>query len=501
MQLRERGKERASRIDLDYHRQRTWLEYSRYPAALIGLLLSGFYGGWILIADSMTTSIARTSALSTGPLAMVHTSFENDCQQCHSDNLGLPLARDSWKLAPEARLTHLEDRCQKCHQVSGHSRDLLANTAPDRDCATCHREHSGRDKLLTAVANEACVSCHSDLKTVCKNFDVAENLNAVTDFSVNSHGHKDITGRVTFRSLLADEGRIRFDHAQHLQPGQVDPNRKGGFQLSMLAVTSRESYRKPGQTDDQLVQLDCASCHQSHAVAGRSNSVAKEEGRHYAPIDFDKHCSACHQMTYAGQANDMLPLPHVAPREEFEQLLSAKLNRGEPSGEIRMRGDIDRSNSSELINSSVEQAVDAVFNRCQQCHLQEDITPSAIDAALAGTSQPLIASRWLQMGYFDHASHSRIERCEFCHEVPQGASYQPGSAGDHRQVFIRGPESCTPCHRNANASLPNELATKTQQTALLGPKPQPTWASADCVLCHRYHWTRPDSATFESVAK
>ncbi len=494
MHLRERGKERASRIELDYHRQKTWLDVSRYGAALAGLLLSGWYGAWVLLADGIELNSFRNAALNTGPVSKAHASFEQDCQQCHSKGLGLPLARDSWRINPEGRLAHLEDSCQRCHQVAGHSRDMLLDSSADRDCATCHREHLGREKELAAVANAACVSCHSNLNAVCNQSGGRENLNSISDFSTQSHGQMDKLGRNTFRSLLQDQGRIRFDHGQHLLPGQVDRNRKGGFQLSMLSPSARERYRKPGQSDEGLVELDCASCHQRLAIVGHPNSAENEEGRHHAPIEFDKHCSACHQMTYAGQANDMLPLPHIAPREEFALLLSAKLNRGSPQGQIQMRGDVSQAAKKDVSALSVEQAVDAVFDRCEQCHLREDITPSAIDRALAGKSTPLIAARWLRRGYFDHAAHSRIERCEYCHVVPTGDNYQTGAPEDHRIVFIRGPESCVPCHRHQDSPAPPEFASESQRVALLGPKPQPTWASADCVLCHRYHWTRSANA-------
>lgn len=104
-------------------------------------------------------------------------------------------------------------------------------------------------------------------------------------------------------------------------------------------------------------------------------------------------------------------------------------------------------------------------------------------------------------GYFDHASHAKIERCEYCHDIPQGKAYTPSAAEDHRRVFIRGPESCVPCHRDAKSPPPFELANEKRRIELLGPKPQPTWASDSCVTCHRYHWTRPDSSNLESVAQ
>ena len=533
MSQRERGKNKALRIDLGYYRRRSWLGIFRGIAIAIGLILSTLYGAWVLSLDREETELndsGRAAHLSTGALALVHAHIENDCQSCHTDQFGVALAHDAWQRLPEQRLNLQEQKCNACHKVDGHARAMLAHSELDRDCARCHRDHQGRTHLLANVPSETCTECHRDLKATCKAGFEPKLLSAVTDFSTGSHGiaatnsefkRKQTTATTAageesqskqpqektassqqFRSLLSDRGRVRFDHAQHLQPGQVDASNRGGFQLSMLSAELRAVYAKPGQQENDPVQLDCSNCHEPSAVGGstHASAVAREEGRFYAPIDFEQHCAACHQMSFAGQEPNSLPLPHVAHREEFAKLLSAKQVVAAPRQEVVMPSDQAAATDEAAENKQdeksvetnsiederIEAAVSAVFKRCQQCHLEEDTQHEVIARALAGTLEPLVPQRWLKHGHFDHAAHKHITRCVYCHPMPTSS----GEAHDHERVLIRGPDSCVGCHRPVNAQPPPEFATAAQRLKTLGQTDQPTWASAECTECHRYHWSR-----------
>lgn len=504
MSQREEGKLKSLRIDLQYHRHRSWLDICRLLAALSGLVLVTAYGVWILARNDGRLDDARTAHLSTGPLALVHANFENDCQKCHSNELGVALSRDAWQMDRQPRLALQEQKCKVCHDIDHHFQLTLSNPAVDQDCSGCHQDHSGRTLSLVAQSNLACTQCHANLGDACKAGHDSQLNRSIDQFSSLTHGVQlastsSDSPALQFRSLLKDRGRVKFDHAQHLRPGQVDEGSKGGFQLSMLSPALRTRYMHENQSEDALVQLNCNSCHQPHAISepGLLSSTAREEGRYYAPVDFERHCAACHQITFAGQDLNHLPLPHVAQPEEYAQLLRSKLVVGGLQGKITMPGDAaadvpDRQNLApsnkpiELAQVKVEAGVTAIFLRCTQCHLKEDLSREAIGRSLAGTLPSLIPQRWLQRGYFDHASHSRIQRCDFCHRIPSAA----GPATDNQHVFIRGPESCTPCHRDAAAPEPAEFESQASRIELIGNAQQPTWASASCVLCHRYHWTR-----------
>ena len=509
MQTPDRGKSKALRIRLDYYRHASGVDRARRLLILLGLALSVIYGIWILLPMGNAKSIARLH-VSAGPLAQVHATFENDCEKCHAHGLSTPLGKNSFQLNPERRLEHQESACQNCHRVEGHWRSSLKDPSQDRDCAHCHHEHTGRTTTLTRVANQACVECHRDLQAVCAAGKLDSDAMAIKDFSASTHGVVAVDGTVQFRTLLVDRGRIKFDHAQHLQPGQIDAGRRGGMRLEMLPTMVRQRLKQPGQSDTDLVVLNCASCHQLHALkTGTKHAVGSEEGRYYAPINFESHCQACHQMTFPGQTGQMLPLPHVTSLAEYELLLTAR----NESMRVQSRTDqatretpasalhdtpAAKPNATSAVNS-VAITMDSLMQRCQQCHLPEDTTPQAIELAMAGQMQPLIPSRWLASGYFDHAAHSRIENCQFCHQIPEaGDTRKPLASSaptDQEHVFIRGPESCVICHRPSEVALSPSLADAKSVQALFGQSHQPTWASDDCTLCHRYHWTKPAGAS------
>ena len=511
MPQREDGKNKALRIDLGYYRRRSWLGTFRWFAISVGFILSLLYGTWVLSLERNATTAGRdnrSAQLSTGSLALVHAHIENDCQSCHSEQFGIALAHDAWQRLPEGRLNLQEKKCNdSCHTVDRHFRAMLTSPEMDQDCARCHRDHLGRANLLEAVKSVVCTECHANLTAACVSSATSTLLPAVGNFSIESHGipvpvenaqHEKSpehpVSKSQFRSLLSDRGRVKFDHTQHMQPGQVDPTSRGGFQLSMLPEEHRKVYAESGQQDNDLVQLKCESCHIPGAIAESTNqsAIAREE-RRYAPINFNKHCEACHQISFAGQGPKHLPLPHVAQHEEFADLLEAKQDDGTPTGKVVARSDQANSGTSKSIKLKDERneaGVEAVFIKCQQCHLEEELRPEVIARALVGTLEPLIPQRWLQYGYFNHAAHDNITRCAYCHPMPTGT----GEPLDQKQVLIRGPESCVGCHRAVGSPTPPEFATAAKRIKLFGKKHQPTWASSECIECHRYHWSRPTAS-------
>lgn len=514
MQSPDRGKSKALRIRLDYYRQPIRIDRVRKLLVSLGVLASVLYGGWLLMPGPTSGSSSSRLHLSSGPVAEVHAAFESDCEKCHSHGLAVSLGKHSFQFDPVRRLDHQESSCQNCHQVEGHWRATLRDPSQDRDCANCHHEHTGRLTKLTQVTNQACAECHRDLQSVCRAGTLSADVLSTKDFSPSTHGVMTADGQMQFRSLLFDKGRIKFDHAQHLQPGQVDSGRRGGMRLGMLPATVRQRLRTPGQADTELVTLNCASCHQLHSLkSGRQHVVGSEEGRYYAPINFEKHCQACHQMTFPGQTGQMLPLPHVTSIAEYELLLSARqeaLEVQSRAGQALPDQDsstpniygkrITTSNSSNASEptkaartGSLSVTMNSLMQRCQQCHLPEDITAKSIERALAGQMAPLIPNRWLVNGYFDHATHSRIENCQFCHEIPTAQAGTSSPPTDQEHVFIKGPESCVICHRSSQTEQPSVLKDAQKVHAMLGNIHQPTWASDNCTLCHRYHWTRSDA--------
>ncbi len=487
---RETGKFRSQRIQIDYYRHRGGLYYFKWILSGIALLMSGGYAAYAL------TSNSASRHLSTGPVAQVHASFENDCGQCHQDYT--PLGTDSFQLDPAASLSHLESACQKCHKVGNHYREVLSADwkVVDQNCALCHSDHQGRDFNLVAVSDAACTQCHSQLSSVCSSNHQPRVGNQVTQFTKEKHGE--------FTSLMqGDRGVVKFDHGQHMLAGQVNAGEKGGLTLAMLEPSRREQYRQPGQSDDALVSMNCASCHEFDGNPDPTSILSGDEelGRYIAPISFDEHCSACHSMNPSGRGDDTLPLPHAAPWAEISLLLETKINGSILTGKMRKSGDDSQQvprpgdglgtpsiDTLAASASTVDAAVALVRTQCTKCHDDETITDEAIAKFGASTAEPLIPPRWFKFGLYDHAAHRKMD-CRYCHEAAypvDGA--KPSEALDQNSVMIAGIDSCTGCHRKINEPTPSSLTGAAEK--LIGG--QSTWASDSCTTCHRYHTPQSD---------
>lgn len=530
--LRENGKSRSHRIDIDYHKQTNWLTRSRSILALVAVAMALAYGFYVF-------ALGGPSHLSTGPVAAAHASFESDCQKCHLDFT--PISGDALRFASSAALDRLEETCQSCHRVDHHFRSNMKPefAAIDQHCSACHTDHQGRDHDMVNVASHQCTQCHNDLNAACASASPPTVRANVTAFNLEDHG--------TFSSLTkGDPGRVKFDHAQHMLPGQVDSDAKGGFTIAMLDPTLREGYRKTidgaPQTDDSLVTLTCADCHQYAGVPGGNQLTAEkrvgdnEIGRHIAPIVFEKHCAACHAMTTSGQSEETLPLPHGAPWAEIETLIASKVVGGQALGPIRMPRDMVRKtplvgegyegafkpteafkteadkpadagtseenfrtsiNESTLLKAAVAAGREAVKQRCIECHDETDITDESIAALRSGQADPLIPQRWLEKGIYDHAAHRKID-CSYCHkQAYPSADHKPGPPNDSEIVMIGGIETCSGCHRKADSSVPDSL-TSDEVVRLLGG--QSNWGSDACIECHRYHWQPPAPRSLDEPA-
>ncbi len=492
------GKSRTLRIRLDYHKHGGLLHWSRWACAMIGLICSGSYAAYVLAGvfsdrkgnDKSPSSWLDSAVLqvNTGPLAKVHAHFEKDCRQCHADSVLQPIASDAFKLAVQASVNSLSEKCQQCHAVQSHVARIAtaACIAVDQNCAECHQDHQGREVDLAAVTTRKCTQCHSNLNRVCgDSANLAVNAN-IDQFSIESHATKS----QTFRSLSSDPGRIKFSHAQHMNLGQVKSGHRGGFQLSMMTERSRGKYTGVGE--NEVVQLSCSNCHKLQTPAGEvafeqltntTSATDIELSHSYAPIRFDEHCAACHQFTFTGQTAVMTPLPHAATKEDFGQILSSRLVGGKLNGQIAMRTDsalgTGESHVQNLVESELKTSVDKVYSGCSKCHT-DDMSAQFV------SRKPMLPRRWLEYGYFDHGAHEKISACAFCHVIPESEESTASAT-----VMIKGPESCTPCHRSGVNTGSAVAMTSQDLQHLLGDARQPSLASDQCTLCHRYHWSRP----------
>ncbi len=502
------GKSRSLRILLDYYKHRGWLYWSRWILSIVALILTGGYAGLVVFGIAMrptSTSLPPQTSpnwlqrwakhVNTGPLSRAHMGLEDQCHQCHSNDwLKQAIASDAVFSDPAMRLSHLTDACKRCHATESHV--ALGNEKAsriDQDCVACHSEHNGRNFPIALVENPSCSQCHAGLQE----FAAGSQLNPKIDaFNVETHA---VGNGKNFRSLQTDGGRIKFDHAQHMNPGQVESmnSSKGAFRADMLAAKWRNQY---SANEQGLVQLACADCHRIRtpngdvavdALANTSSATDREMSHHFAPIQYEQHCVACHQMTFVGQTDEMLPLPHAAPRAETSRILAAKIQGGRITGDIRVPKNVNPQEKP-LTSNDLAPLVDRVYSQCEKCHLAADVADAEIVKRLSREPlAPMVPQRRLLHGSFDHGAHNKVD-CTFCHDwktLPQA----DGKPIDHQTVMIKGPESCVPCHRDQNLPAPSGFDPKT-----IGASDQPMLASDNCQLCHRYHWSRKPSQSLSS---
>src|SRR5262245_45600060 len=104
------SKQRVSRIPLDYHRRADSIRANRNvgtAAAAAGALALvatiGFSRGW------------HASAVSPGPVARVHASWDQTCSACHESFT--PIHVDAWLAKP---IGAGDFKCQDCHSGAPH---------------------------------------------------------------------------------------------------------------------------------------------------------------------------------------------------------------------------------------------------------------------------------------------------------------------------------------------------------------------------------------------
>ncbi len=256
------------------------------------LFVLGALGAAVVILLFLADAFVGGGATVThGPLTESHALFGAECSTCHSPFEGVPDAK-----------------CQDCHQTFGsdpghytfdrhyiyRSGDLdrSAPGSSELTCATCHREHEGREAPLQWVANTQCSSCH----------EVTEVGRDHPEFAFAREG-------------VPDASNLNFPHTLHVREMMVE--------YDLVDVESA-----------------CLRCHEP-----------EPSGRSFQPLSFERQCDACHLSS--GGATPFLPLRSAAGGGPGVESLAQIRAAGEPgalwanfwnptefterSGEIRKR--------------------------------------------------------------------------------------------------------------------------------------------------------------------
>ena len=365
-------------------------------------------------------------------------------------------------------------------------------------CSTCHREHLGFDRNLVEVNDSECSRCHANMASVAMH-SVATDSKAhmpISNFSAEN-------GHPKFASLeKPDPGTIHFSHAQHMRPGQPkSPNGADAKKLNMIPEKFRVLYQDRVDAN-QLIQLTCSNCHTRDvelkgyeglelADAKPTASVQSTDHMLYKPVEFDKHCAACHDLDGLPHGLDRIQMneaiKELTPLKALEYL---KKRFTENELDSLAEGKISKEMKKEI--DSRKTRLDAILsqseNSCTKCH-----EPSTAPNSIVAPSH--LKRKWLRDASFTHGAHLMVS-CKDCHlEAYKESSevYDNAIAGNTKSkeessiVMIAGIAKCRECHIQDAQLRSQKFATFKHV------------ATADCVDCHRYHSDAPKNSASVGV--
>jgi hypothetical protein len=426
-----------------------------------------------------------------GKLHHAHASFEDNCSACHA-----PFQPTTSRNPLQAALGTgpvADELCQKCHAGPPHhpGRELAGEAGR---CASCHAEHRGRHAPLRVVRDSACTRCHSDLGAHVQGGN-PQYENRITGFATDHPPFR--LGAAGARKQLGeagDPGKLRFNHKAHLTPGaRYDPQDSRGWALKDIQDRElRERYRRQQpekKSDEALVVLSCASCHQLDAgdapPPGPGQSLPRRtEGDTMLPVHYDQHCKACHPLTFRHDLPGA-PVPHLlqppavnrflwgaiaerdvkrlAPKGSSRPLPGENLSRLEKQAREAVRSGVAHLEGF-LYQDDLRKAKQYVYEgkaACGLCHYFEP--QNGIERAPERVLPTNVPEVWFPHAKFSHRAHRAVE-CSQCHGGADKSTV-------HTDVLLPGVDNCKACH--APARVENGQ-----------PK---GGARHDCVTCHSFH--------------
>jgi hypothetical protein len=494
-----KAKGRAQRIPLDYYKKPDGIQKAKLGLAVLALILSiGWWASGLEFRGNQVETGARgLLRYSKGPLASVHETWNDKCDACHRPFT--PIDGKRWS-PPIFTVGHESDQaCLACHQGPPHAKSEIPDQV--KSCAGCHVDHRGHNVSLVRLNDTECTSCHADLSlhrsTTAKSSGIADKIHSFA----NDHPPFSTEG-----PNAKDPGRLKFNHALHLNPGLT--HKPGDRDIKAIAYLrdpeSRERYRREGQKDDSPIQLDCASCHVTNSadfkisrIAGLPQSAALPvggSGKEMLPITYENQCKACHSLSFDERNPDLLAPHRVQPPaiREFlwstyagmfiknDEKLLAKVVRSKPiPGEPL---EADEATVKEKIQQAVTGAEKVLFDgntTCFECHQSSTVKA---DGRREDIVIPSVPATWLTKAQFDHKAH-RAVNCQDCHT---NASKSQAAT----DILIPGIASCRECHSPA------------QKAGFFATAPKETRGGVrhDCTTCHLYHHSDASGKSEPSLA-
>ena len=484
------------------------LGYFRRPHYLRRLRLRAFLGVVIfaVLAVAGFRYWGKDEVFSPGPISANHAHLANDCRACHEGietsvfaGLPSPLANAGSKPAGHSSLAGLDAACLRCHpsmdlhlpQASRlEMRPVSAALAvvPATGCATCHREHVGRERLALPD-RQSCIDCHGDAEKLrltpkwveLRNKPVAETgenrdlgdglvrflspsraAGALQPFATYAEGHPPFAYEAPERR---DPAQLAFNHARHLRDD----------------IPKVRGHR-----------LDCADCHKPGPG-----------GVYYQPVNYATHCQQCHSLQIHPDLPKLL-VPHGDPEKTryFLAGLKATLDPGQFKA-LKDRGlesltEFERRVYFEGdppvgkgLNSS-RPGVRKFLTECTKCHTVK----AGENGSLPIVDAPGIADRWVQHGPFTHLPHQHVA-CVDCHAKAL-------TSKDTKDILLPAQKLCAECHRPATTGSVSEsdrlsqLPVSVESNSLAARQVKSGGVKSDCQGCHAFHAPSDASRVLEA---
>jgi len=183
-------------------------------------------------------------------------------------------------------------------------------------------------------------------------------VNAVTNF-VTDHPEW-----AMLREERFDAARIKLVHATHMNPDTGQMHKRLGAAGSVVPAVARISGGR--------VSLTCASCHEQD-----------DAGRYMKPIQFDRHCAACHTSNLPNI--DGLPAPHgdmgalvdrlgASLAREYSAISTAHVLHLNPET-ARMQELLAAGVQAERLTGVAEDGQKRLVLTCASCHQLSDNPP------------------------------------------------------------------------------------------------------------------------------
>jgi hypothetical protein len=479
MPNRVTGQQKAQRTEFDYYKRPDPILRAKIGLSVLALIVAlAWWGTGLQVRGGrLESSAIGKLRYSKGTLASVHQTWDEKCEACHQPFNSI----DAHRWTPPMLASGGSDPlCQSCHKGPAHNSKQIAGEV--KSCAGCHRDHRGREASLVRLDDAECTTCHANLGShrlagVEKTVTAEQITSFATDhppFLTEAAGFKDSSG-------------LKFNHALHLNPGQVAiAGSLGGKTIGKLAKADQARYRLEGQKDDDLITLDCKSCHVTDPsdfhvdrIAGLPQAAVlppRAGGAEMQPITFENQCKACHPLTFDSRSPELV-VPHRVQPAEIDRFLwdlyagmflkqedklldrrvGVRTNPGLPpdTAEVAVKKKID---------GAVKAAERVLFEgktTCLECHTAVvnpgQILPQSIVV-------PKVPTLWQDKAFFDHTAHRGLgaNNCNICHS-------QAKNSIDAADVLLPKLSSCQECHAPASSAADRG------------------GVRYDCTTCHRYH--------------